>query len=636
MEVQDQEGTSDMHQLIFISIDGSTRILQRQIADVETPFVNREREIVELALINADFILTTKRCITKGLQVTNWRKHLFVFAAQMYGAGKTRIGREFLKQVQVLLKDQNKTAFNRFCPADLRDDLKDLLAIVSEFPSAATEYFDLSTYTDFKDFMKDITEEDSLSKYILGKCMEKKCPVFFHFDEVGNFNVSNLRFLRDHCFRALKEVKDVRSYPLFFFSGRGAAYNELGTTSTSVVGSHWLILEPLQHDHVKEIIEQSTLNDSQWASFGRNIQGEKLSGIIDAMIEWTGGPPRPLLYVIGMVQRMYEGGENFEDLTIIFVKLVKYVFERLDLYKELGPCSAKSSTLDKTEVKVYHYFVHHSWQKTKLLRSFRIPEYIVGTGQALSDNYLRSFNIFAKSDGSEFMRLVTPTFVSTTLKKETFDSFKQMLELSLGGAEYIFEDAVLKAALLWDNFNRWTLRCQPFPHLIPEGVFSGEKVNLYRSLARGPKVNEKGKLSRSEMQNRWKAGVEFRKMLPPTLLGDFYDELRLGEMVMLAPESSSCDLVAKIERKLVVELQMKSGKQKLSHKDVEEEVIKSVVVLSPNSNYRSIFVLVCASGISFSLERKPITPRNNISVCIPTVRNLQEYFGDCGVLENFQ
>lgn len=206
----------------------------------------------------------------------------------------------------------------------------------------------------------------------------------------------------------------------------------------------------------------------------------------------------------------------------------------------------------------------------------------------------------------------------------------------LGGPEYIFENAVLKAALLWDYYNRWSLHCQPFPHLIPEGVCSGEGFHLYQSTKRGPKVNKKGILSVKEMNIMRNEGVEFKKVLPPILLGDFYDELELGEINLLGRQSSSCDLVVKIEHKLVLELQIKSGKQKLSRKEVEEEVSKSVVVVSPNSNYRSIFVLVCASGISFPIEEKPITPRNNISVYIPTVRNLEEYFGDCGILKNFQ
>lgn len=73
------------------------------------------------------------------------------------------------------------------------------------------------------------------SEYILGKCKEKMCPVFFHFDEVGTFDVTNLRLLRDCCFRALKKLKDVHLYPLFFFQGV-----ELHTMNWAALAHQWL------------------------------------------------------------------------------------------------------------------------------------------------------------------------------------------------------------------------------------------------------------------------------------------------------------------------------------------------------------------------------------------------------------
>ena len=73
------------------------------------------------------------------------------------------------------------------------------------------------------------------------------------------------------------------------------------------------------------------------------------------------------------------------------------------------------------------------------------------------------------------------------MERWEFVVVKQMLESSLGSVAYIFEDAVLKAALLWDSYNRWN-SCFSLFH-IPEGVFSGERINLHQSLARGPKFN---------------------------------------------------------------------------------------------------------------------------------------------------
>ena len=58
--------------------------LTHDVVMTETPFLNRQREIVELGLNNAHFVHRVRK--TKHMH--NWRSCQFVFAAQMYGAGK--------------------------------------------------------------------------------------------------------------------------------------------------------------------------------------------------------------------------------------------------------------------------------------------------------------------------------------------------------------------------------------------------------------------------------------------------------------------------------------------------------------------------------------------------------------------
>jgi hypothetical protein len=90
-----------------------------------TPFVNRRREVVEVALYNANYIFRLK----KYERMDDYRASHFVFAAQMYGAGKTRLGLEFLNQLEILLADKSEP-FLIHCPAIFESDIDELLKIV--------------------------------------------------------------------------------------------------------------------------------------------------------------------------------------------------------------------------------------------------------------------------------------------------------------------------------------------------------------------------------------------------------------------------------------------------------------------------------------------------------------------------
>ncbi len=104
----------------------------------KTPFVNREREIVELALTNAYFIHQIQTCGAKNIH--SWR---YLFAAQMYGAGKTRIGIEFMGQVASLLKENKNEVFKKYCRKVWLQDLPELLLILEKFCRGDIRYFDL-------------------------------------------------------------------------------------------------------------------------------------------------------------------------------------------------------------------------------------------------------------------------------------------------------------------------------------------------------------------------------------------------------------------------------------------------------------------------------------------------------------
>ena len=75
-------------------------VIKTPLEDTETPFVNREKEAIQLLLHNAKWVLRFKRKEGKALE--NYRSLSFCFAAQMWGAGKTRLGEELIGLINPL------------------------------------------------------------------------------------------------------------------------------------------------------------------------------------------------------------------------------------------------------------------------------------------------------------------------------------------------------------------------------------------------------------------------------------------------------------------------------------------------------------------------------------------------------
>ena len=66
----------------------------------EVPFVNRHSELFDLFHVNAAVSLKLLDCRRKEVSIDDWRPCSVAVAAQMFGSGKTTLGRNFIKQLQ--------------------------------------------------------------------------------------------------------------------------------------------------------------------------------------------------------------------------------------------------------------------------------------------------------------------------------------------------------------------------------------------------------------------------------------------------------------------------------------------------------------------------------------------------------
>jgi hypothetical protein len=107
------------------------------VASIQTPFVNRVRELAEVALHNADFV----NAVMQDEKPKDFRPYHFVFAAQMYGAGKTRLGMEFIKQLPKVLNSSDYPFDNLVCfPKDVAP-IREILTTFAE--NAVLREFDM-------------------------------------------------------------------------------------------------------------------------------------------------------------------------------------------------------------------------------------------------------------------------------------------------------------------------------------------------------------------------------------------------------------------------------------------------------------------------------------------------------------
>ena len=322
----------------------------------------------------------------------------------MYGAGKTRLGSEFFSQIPVILKQES--LIDKYFPHEWLRNKHDLLSIIETFSHAETKHFNLTTFDTFPEFIQEFPNPSNkglkgvLVDYIIAECEKSSSPIFFHFDEVGVFSADDLRALRDSCWRALCQLSDKHlktSFPFFYFSGRGAAYRELGS-SGSRFKSHWLILEPLEVSHLNEILNKSTVQGANAFEYQRALSGPELKRLLRFIIDWTSGAPRPILYTCHMLEMMCEKYGHLyrstEGLNKVFSMLVEYINSTPTISGELGPISLNGNiNLAEGEKMAYNYITYSSWQEKELNVDFELP----WTAEVNSSVYLISFNVFAKT-----------------------------------------------------------------------------------------------------------------------------------------------------------------------------------------------------------------------------------------------
>ena len=218
------------------------------LPDDQVPFVNRYCELFDLFHANAAVILKLLDCRRENNDIDDWRPCSVAVAAQMFGSGKTTLGRNFIKQL-------TDPATNKFIQEKLTgDDWKKELARAR---SAASWYYNLNgcknmydvgtvlDYDKFKD--RSSTGPVHIAQYIFAKALELGEPVFVHFDEIGDLqlNVKELREAVRRVWELMLQHQGDMPRIYFYLSGKSVPLTALGGEG-SAVGTKWIILDLLE------------------------------------------------------------------------------------------------------------------------------------------------------------------------------------------------------------------------------------------------------------------------------------------------------------------------------------------------------------------------------------------------------
>ena len=220
------------------------------------PFVNRQYELFQLLCENIDAILM----LLDG-EVENFRPLRVCFSAQMFGAGKTTLGKNFLSQIK-------SKAFEVYAREMIskrsQKKQKDWLAEWQRAKGARQLYVDVGGRRTVDGVLDAIqkkgniatlqSSEDSVNRFadlvLTIASQEPDRALFVHIDELGELgnDVSLIRNGVRATWQRMNEEREKEMPRIYFFlSGKGIPIGAIGK-ATSPVGTRWILLDHLHQE----------------------------------------------------------------------------------------------------------------------------------------------------------------------------------------------------------------------------------------------------------------------------------------------------------------------------------------------------------------------------------------------------
>ena len=225
------------------------------LPDKSMPFVNRQYELFQLLCENIDAILM----LLDG-PVENFRPLRVCFSAQMFGAGKTTLGKNFLSQIK-------SKAFEVYAREMIskrsQKKQKDWVAEWQRAKEARQLYVDARGRPTVDEVLDEIQAEGNIATLkssgsvnrfadlvLTIASQEPDKALFVHIDELGELG-NDVSLIRNGVVATWQRMSKEREKEMpriyFFLSGKGIPIGAIGK-ATSPVGTRWILLDHLHQE----------------------------------------------------------------------------------------------------------------------------------------------------------------------------------------------------------------------------------------------------------------------------------------------------------------------------------------------------------------------------------------------------
>ncbi|CAE7372202.1 unnamed protein product [Symbiodinium microadriaticum] len=550
---------------------------ENTLPDDAMPFVNRTTELFAIIEENIKAI----RQLNIPTNLTDYRKMKVCFAAQMFGAGKTMLGRNLVPQLKLAKSDlqAHLKAFLDKEKAKGEDGRKFAAFFIQEvefFKQATRLYVDLRGISDVAvvssivarvantDMPQQTDVAEGIAKVLMEAAKITQKPLFVHFDEIGGFQVTDLRKLRDGVIRTWASMNqeavkgEVMPRIYFYFSGKSVPLLGLGSPH-SPVGTRWIILDKLHEQHVG-VIRKELLSEVECCA---EIDGR--------LCQWTGGAPRLLLYTL---RYLYSWKPNLSTPHAVDVAMsdAYSCFKGIDMVARDIFITGVENSPEGTALK-------DAWLQLLVLAQLKVPiqmntEIATRTMQFSVEKLLSVLNVYitrgpgALENAAEVKDVSFYIDIMDFIKVFVMETYEQNFRTPLffgdsAGAglsaddvlERLVEHRIIVQACLADK-TTWKALLSP---LLDKSKHAGKGVQLdkHAPIKWMPAATAACKVNVTNEDTEEQ--VLQRSTIPPQSLTKVVnDKLRSNRIYRPRPKSKSADTIIKQED-FVLEIQDKSG-----------------------------------------------------------------------------
>jgi len=538
---------------------------------IQMKFVNMTDHIVEMALY------LIKTMIAMKYDPANTRRRIILYADQMFGSGKSRLGTEFIGQVKIHFEKIKEKLKEIASNEQEHEYAINVLNCLAESRMYRFE-FEMLVFGDKIDVNKRLAELLHVDLKTLETKFDsdQKNSYFLHVDELSCFELDQVYSVwrQLHALRLKLFMNGIFLH--LYFSGKQTLFNLIGTgTKSSPTSVKWVILHPLQERYVKEIVQDIVSQNKLYVT--------DIDYFSKQLHYYTCGVPRLIEFVLLILTKTNAKLETENEIDEVLDQVC------FNCIQKHAPDSQKfaieSSMLENAAVQLV--LAAQMGVELKFKDELEVIDPI--TGKKKKDtvqNWLARLPLYLNgSMQSEKVEVLTKGYVYRLLKPalENYSAFRYLEKFDTPNASMMKREEVYEM-LITHQFFTTAYYVKKWPSFLEETKVKQEEMEIKNTFIL-PQFTEVAKQLNMKVFDM--NTINQIKAMHPSHLKTVLQKLPQNTLVQVRDQSKSADLYIITGNHVIIGIQMKSGNQeKIGYKNLWEEYEKA----SLPSN--SIFVMM--------------------------------------------